>query len=88
MPRLDHENLRKATVYIGEKNYCERQELRELFLAQGLKKIVCHAKIESLRDLILELPPDLLVIADDFDASIYDLVKDIRFQKMAKIPLC
>ncbi len=86
MPRLDHENLKKATVYIGEKNYYERQELRELFLAQGLKQVVCHANIEGLRNLIVELPPDLMIISDDFDKEIYQLVKDIRFQKIGDNP--
>ena len=86
MPRLDHENLKKATVYIGEKNYYERQELRELFLAQGLKQVVCHANLDGLRDLIVELPPDLVIISDDFDKDIYQLVKDIRFQKIGDNP--
>ena len=86
MTRLDSENLKKATVYIGEKNYYERQELRELFLAQGLKQVVCHSKIESLRDLILELPPDLMVVADDFDKEVFNLVKDVRNQKIGENP--
>ncbi len=86
MPRLDSENLKKATVYIGEKNYYERQELRELFMAQGLKQVVCHSNLEALRDLIVEIPPDLLVISDDFDSDIYELVKDIRHQKIGDNP--
>jgi len=86
MPRIDPATLKKATVYIGEKNYATRQQLRDLFVAQGLKQIVSHSTISSLRDVIAELPPDLLVIADDFDPGIFDLVRAIRFQKLGDNP--
>jgi len=86
MARLDAGTLKKATVYIGEKNYAARQQLRDLFLAQGLKQIVCHATIANLRDLVAEMPPDLLVLSDDFDPGIYDLVREIRFQKLGDNP--
>ena len=55
-------------------------------MAQGLKQVVCHAKIDGLRDLIVELPPDLLVISDDFDSDVYDLIKDVRHQKIGDNP--
>jgi len=86
MPRLDAATLKKATVYIGEKNYGARQQLRDLFVAQGLKQIVCHSNIEGLRDLVAELPPDLLVLSDDLDPGIFDLVRAIRFQKLGDNP--
>ena len=86
MPRLNSENLKKATVYIGEKNYHERQQLREMFLAQGLKQVVCHSTMQSMRDLLLQIPPDLLVVGDDFDPAVYDLIKDIRFQLIGENP--
>lgn len=86
MPRLDPAMLKKATVYIGEKNYTARQQLRDLFIAQGVKQIVSHSNISSLRDVIAELPPDLLIIADDFDPGVFDLVRAIRFQKLGDNP--
>jgi DNA-binding response OmpR family regulator len=86
MPRLDAATLKNATVYIGEKKYYERQQLRDLFLAQGLKQIVCHSNISSLRDVMAEVPPDLLILGDDFDPGIFDLVKEIRFQKLGENP--
>ena len=86
MPRLDPTMLKKATVYIGEKNYAARQQLRDLFIAQGVKQIVSHSTISSLRDVIAELPPDLLIIADDFDPGVFDLVRAIRFQKLGDNP--
>lgn len=65
MATLDKDNLKKATVYIGETNFHERNKLRDMFLAQGLKQVVCHSNLESLRNQIAEVPPDLLVLADN-----------------------
>jgi two-component system chemotaxis response regulator CheY len=85
-PRLNQETLRKATVYIGEKNYYERQVLRDMFLAQGLKQIVCHATLDALRDMLFEVPPDLLVLAADFDPGVFELIKEIRMQRIGENP--
>jgi DNA-binding response OmpR family regulator len=86
MPRLDAGTLKKATVYIGEKNYAMRQQLRDLFQAQGLKQIVVHPTLSALRGMLKEMSPDLLVIADDFDPAIFDMVRDIRFQHLGDNP--
>jgi two-component system chemotaxis response regulator CheY len=86
MATMDRENLKKCTVYIGEINFHERNKLRDMFIAQGLKQVVCHSTLESLRALITEVPPDLLILADNFDPGIYDLVRDIRFQRLSENP--
>jgi AmiR/NasT family two-component response regulator len=86
MATMDRDNLKKCTVYIGETNYHERNKLRDMFLAQGIKQVVCHATLDSLRGLITEVPPDLLVLADNFDPGIFDLVRDIRFQRLSENP--
>lgn len=86
MPRLDSDTLKKATVYIGEKNYTERQRLRDMFIAQGLKQVVCHSDLSSLRKLLLNTPPDLLIIGFDFDPKVYDLIRDIRMQHVGENP--
>jgi AmiR/NasT family two-component response regulator len=86
MPRIDSDMLKKATVYIGEKSYSERQRLRDMFIAQGLKQVTCHADMSSLRKLLQNMPPDLLVIGSDFDPKVYDLVRDIRMQHVGDNP--
>jgi len=86
MPRLDAATLKKATVYIGDKNFAARQQLRELFMAQGLKQVVLHSTIGALRDMVTEIPPDLLVLSDDFDPNVFNLVRDIRFQQVGDNP--
>ena len=85
-PRLNQDTLRKATVYIGEKNYYERQVLRDMFLAQGLKQIVCHATLDALREMLFETPPDLLVLAADFDPAVFEFIREIRMQQAGENP--
>jgi DNA-binding response OmpR family regulator len=86
MARLDRESLRKVTVYVGEKNYYERQQTRDMFLAQGVKSVIVHATAASLRTLLLENPPDMLVMSDDFDPAVFELIREIRHQKIGENP--
>lgn len=86
MARLDAGTLKKATVYIGEKNFAVRQQLRDLFQGQGIKQIVVQSTISALRDIIKEVTPDLLVLADDFDPGVFDMVREIRFHQLGDNP--
>jgi response regulator RpfG family c-di-GMP phosphodiesterase len=86
MARLDSNTLKKVTVHIGEKNYYERQQLKDMFIAQGIKGVVCHSSIDALRKVLLDTPPDLLILSDDFDPSIFEAVKEIRHQKLGENP--
>src|SRR5581483_10696920 len=86
MARLDRDSLRKVTVFVSEKNYYERQQLRDMFLAQGVKAVVCHATTQTLRNMLLENPPDMLVLSDDFDTAVFDMIREIRHQKIGENP--
>jgi DNA-binding response OmpR family regulator len=84
--KLDGNTLRKVTVYVGEKNYYERQQLRDMFTAQGLKGVTCHATLDALKSMLIDNPPDLLVLSDDFDAGVWDTIREIRHQKLGDNP--
>lgn len=86
MARLDGNSLRKVTVYVGEKNYYERQQLRDMFLAQGIKAVVCHSTLDALKSMLLESPPDMLVLSDNFDPEVWDAIREIRHQKLGENP--
>ena len=86
MARLDGSALKKVTVYVGEKNYYERQQLRDMFIAQGIKAVVCHATAEALKQMLLDSPPDMLVLSDDFDPLVFEIIKEIRHQKLGENP--
>ena len=79
MAQLDRANLASLTVFVGERDYHLRQQLRELFMAEGIKHVSTHSSAESLRALMLEVPPDLLLLSDDFDPEVFNLIRDIRF---------
>ena len=86
MPRLDTASLKKVSVHVCEKNYYERTQLRDMFIAQGIKSILMHATLEGMREALMESPPDMLVISDDFDAGAWDAIKEIRHQKLGENP--
>lgn len=86
MPRLDKESLKRITVYIGEKNYYERQQLRDMFKSQGITQIICHANLSAMKEVMLQVPPDLLVISDDFDEEVFATIREIRNQKLSDNP--
>lgn len=86
MSQLDRSNLSTITVYVGEKDYHQRQQLREMFVAEGIKNISTHANAQSLRSLMFEAPPDLLVLSDDFDEDVFELAKEVRFNKLGINP--
>ncbi|MEQ9110461.1 MAG: hypothetical protein RIF37_14465 [Rhodospirillaceae bacterium] len=86
MSQLDRANLASITVYIGEKDYHQRQKLREMFLSEGIKNISTHANVASLRTLMFEVPPDLLVLSDDFDPDVFEVVKEVRFNQLGGNP--
>lgn len=78
--------LKKITVYIGEKNYYERNQLRDMFKSQGINQVVCHASMGGLKEVMAQVPPDLLVISDDFDADVFGAIREIRGQKLGDNP--
>lgn len=88
MSQLDRSNLSTITVYVGEKDYHQRQKLREMFVAEGIKNISTHANAQSLRSLMFEVPPDLLILSDDFDEDVFEMVKEVRFNKLGQNPFC
>jgi hypothetical protein len=86
MSQWDRTNLASITVYVGEKDYHQRQQLRDLLQAEGIKNVSTHATASSLKTLMFSVPPDLLVLSDDFDPKILDLIRDIRFNQLGLNP--
>ncbi len=86
MAHLNKDMLKKITVYVGEKSYYERNQLRDLFKAQGVSQVVCHRDMGSLKEVMKDSAPDLLVISDDFDANVFEAIREIRSQKLGDNP--
>lgn len=86
MSQLDRANLSAITVYVGEKDYHTRQKLREMFVAEGIKHVSTHGSAGSLKALMLEVPPDLLVLSDDFDPKVFEFIQEVRHNKLGQNP--
>lgn len=63
-----------------------RQSIRDMFQTEGIKNVSTHATAESLRNLMSEIPPDMLVLSDDFDSSVFDMVKEVRHNQLGDNP--
>lgn len=86
MSQLDRANLSAISVYVGEKDYHTRQKLREMFVAEGIKNVSTHGSAGSLKALMLDVPPDLLVLSDDFDPKVFEFIQEIRHNKLGQNP--
>lgn len=86
MSQLDRANLSAITVYVGEKDYHTRQKLREMFVAEGIKHVSTHGNAGSLKALMNEVPPDLLVLSDDFDPKVFEFIQEVRHNKLGENP--
>lgn len=86
MPQLDRSNLSSLTVYVGEKDYHLRQQLREMFVAEGIKNVSTHSSVESLRALMDEVPCDLLMMSDEFDNDVFNIIREVRFSQLGVNP--
>ena len=55
-------------------------------MAEGIKNVSTHSSASSLRSLMNDVPPDLLVLSDDFDPEVFNLIREIRFNQLGHNP--
>jgi CRP-like cAMP-binding protein/DNA-binding NarL/FixJ family response regulator len=76
----------KVVAFIGESDEQTRKELRQILTHAGLKQVSAHGTLENLKKLIAQIPPDLIIIADDLDPDVFDFIRDIRHNKLGTNP--
>jgi len=86
MYHLDRAHLGEITVYVGEKDYHDRQKLRDMLVAEGIKNVSTHSSMDSLQPLMQEVPPDLLFLSDTLDPNVFELAEEVRFNKLGQNP--
>ncbi len=86
MYHLDRAHLGEITVYVGEKDYHDRQKLRDMLVAEGIKNVSTHSSMDSLQPLMQEVPPDLLLLSDTLDPNVFEMAKEVRFNKLGHNP--
>jgi len=84
--KFDKDKLGDIDVYLGEPNEQVRESLRAMMRGEGIRRTRTFSRIDDLVNAIKEAPPDLLIVSDDIDPSIFDVVRDIRHFKMGRNP--
>lgn len=86
MSDLDLRQLERVVAFIGEPDDATRKELRQILNHAGLKQVSVHASLDNLRTLIAQVPPDLIIVADDLDPGVFDFIRDIRHNRLGTNP--
>ena len=86
MKYFDKDKLAELDIYLGEPNEQVREGLRGTLRAEGMRRTRTFARLEELLNAIRERSPDLIVLADDIDPTIFQIVKDIRNHKIGRNP--
>src|SRR5688572_9248599 len=60
--------------------------MRAIMRDYGMRRVRTFNRLEDLVTAIKEVPPDLLVAADDIDETLFETVRDIRHHKIGKNP--
>jgi DNA-binding response OmpR family regulator len=84
--RLDKDKLRDVDIVLGESNEQIREAVRSAFRDYGFRRLRTFAHLPELINAIKEVPPDLLIISDDVDPSVFSAVYDIRHRKFGRNP--
>lgn len=86
MSDFDLQSMDKVVAFVGEPDDQVRKELRQILSHAGVKQISAHSNLASLSKLIANVPPDLLIVADDLDPGVFDFIRDIRHNKIGSNP--
>ena len=84
--KFDKDRLTDVDVYLGEPNEQVRESMRAMMRGEGFRRTRTFARMDDLLNAIKEAPPDLLIAADDIDATLFDTIRDIRHFKIGRNP--
>jgi DNA-binding response OmpR family regulator len=86
MSEFDLQSLDKVVAFVGEPDEQVRKELRQILNHAGLKQVSAHGNLAKLSKLMAQVPPDLLILADDLDPGVFDFIRGIRHNKVGSNP--
>lgn len=86
MKNFTKDRLGDVELYLGEPNEQVREGMRSTMRDYGLRRTRSFARMADLIGAIKEAPPDLLIISDDLDPTMFDAVRDIRHFKIGRNP--
>lgn len=86
MSDFDLQQLDRVVAFIGEPDDAARKDLRQILNHAGLKQVSAQGTLESLRNLVSQIPPDLIILSDDLDPGVFDFIRDIRHNRLGANP--
>lgn len=86
MAKLEREKLADVEIHVGDPNEQVRDSLRSIMRAEGMRRISTFIRFEDFIENLKKTTPDLLLLADDFDDTIFDVVRDIRNFRLGNNP--
>jgi DNA-binding response OmpR family regulator len=86
LKKFEKDKVGDIDVYLGEPNEQVRESMRAMMRGEGFRRTRTFARMDDLVNAIKELPPDLLIAADDLDPTLFDMVRDIRHFKIGRNP--
>jgi DNA-binding response OmpR family regulator len=86
LKNFDKDKLSDVDIYLGEPNEQVRESMRAMMRGEGLRRTRTFARMDDMVNAIKDQPPDLLIVADDLDPSVFELVRDIRHFKIGRNP--
>lgn len=86
MKKFGRDKLFSVEVYLAEPNEQVREGMRGIMREYGMRRTRTFGRIGDLIDAIKEVPPDLLVAADDLDPTLFDTIRDIRHSRIGINP--
>ena len=78
--------MEKVVAFIGEPDDQARRELRQILNHAGIKQVSAHGNLANLVTLVGQVPPDLIIIADDLDPQTFEFIRNIRHSKLGSNP--
>ena len=86
LKKFGKDKLADVEIYLGEPNEQVREGMRGIMRDYGLRKTRTFARIDDLLNAVKEVPPDVLIVADDMDPKLFDAVRDIRHYRIGRNP--
>ncbi len=86
MSEFDLQAMEKVVAFIGEPDEPTRLELVRMLNKAGVKRVSAHSELPIIVDLIGQMSPDLIMVADDLDPKVFEFIRDVRHNKAGSNP--
>ena len=83
---LDPSTMAEVVALVAERDAQALAELRQILSRAGIRKIHAFGDLESCRNLIHTVSPDIIIHGDDLAQDVFDFVRDIRHSKIGLNP--